>query len=175
MWEDVVGNSTTSRMYQRSFNDQYLGGNNTNTIFFSESHLLVVRVGRCVSHCQKKSQKFSSVPSEFWCVFSGWKSRAKEPNSWSSIEHFSVSVAISVWDRCLRGRTPCGQFQRFSYGWDRGTSGVWLSWCRTCRSNCSRGVGGMIRIKWVYYGNVAASFGVTGKTSPFLWVWPDGW
>ena len=65
--------------------------------FFSESHLLVVRVGRCVSHCQKKTQKFSSVPSEFWCVFSGWKSRTKEPNSWSSIEHFSVFVAIGVW------------------------------------------------------------------------------
>ena len=57
----------------------------------------------------------------FHCVFSGWKSRTKEPNSWSSIEHFSVFVAIGVWDRCLRGRTPCG-FQRFSNGWDRGTS-----------------------------------------------------
>ena len=163
MWEDVVGNSTTSRMYQRSFNDQYLGGNNTNTNFFSESHLLVVRVGRCVSHCQKKTQKFSSVPSEFWCVFSGWKSRTKEPNSWSSIEHFSVSVAIGVWDLCLKGQTPCGELQRFSYGWDRGTSRCMTLLMPHVPQQLQRRCGG-VDSNHAGYGNaLPRNFGVTGK------------
>ena len=119
---------------------------------------------------RKKSQKFSSIPSEFWCVFSGRKSRTKEPNSWSSIEHFSVFVAISVWDLCLKGQTPCGELQRFSNGWDRGTSRCSTLLMPHVPQQLQRRCLGVDSSHAGYGNALPRNFGVTGKTSPFLWA-----
>ena len=106
------------------------------------------------------------------CFF-GWKSRTKEPNSWSSNQHFSVFVAIGVWDRCLKEpdsmRTVAMLFKRLGPRNSRCSTllmpHVPQQLQQRCRDSNHAG-----------YGNAfPRNFGVTGKNITIFFVGLTWW